>query len=237
MQFIRFFGCNLSCSWCDQPAALSDRSVGRFYEMDNESIAELITRHPLEVPACFTGGEPFQQAQHLWEIQKLIRQMDYGKESKTRSGNRRLLTIETNGTFFQEEFQHEFYLSMSPKFDDHADAFLNMAEETVSRPLTAHGQDSIQKWLNSRASMHWKFVVTGEKQFVAILDWVQKMVPNLLRRSSIALYFQPEWYNGREEFKKIVQKWVECERWRSILDMGFEEVRFIPQTHKTMGVR
>jgi organic radical activating enzyme len=239
MQFVRAYGCNLDCSWCDQPSALTTRpQTSRFYEMDDESIAELIARHPLDVPACFTGGEPFLQSQHLWEIQKLVRQMDKGKESRSNNGKRRLLTVETNGTFFLDDFQKEFYLSMSPKFDQMADRLLDLAEETVITPLIAHGEIAIGQWIRSQVPMHFKFVVTGEKQFASILDWVQRLVPNLLRRGMIPIYFQPEHYGYRDKFgKEIIQKWVECERWRQILDMGFEEVRFIPQIHKILHVR
>jgi organic radical activating enzyme len=240
MQFIRFYGCNLDCSWCDQPAALTTHpQSSRFYEMDNESIAELITRHPLDVPVCFTGGEPFMQAQHMWQITLLVREQDREKTSYgERNGfKKRLLTAETNGTQFYEEFEKDFYLSMSPKFDDTAGALLNLAEETVSRPLEAHGELQVRKWIDTAIPMHLKFVVTSDRQFEGILEWVQRVVPDPRRRSTIPLYFQPEWFNGKPEFKKIIQKWVECERWRSILDMGFADVRFLTQMHKNFGVR
>jgi hypothetical protein len=233
MQFVRFWGCNLDCSWCDQPSALNTRpQASRFYEQDNESIAELVTRHPLAVPACFTGGEPFRQAQHLWEIGEHIREMDQAE-----NGNARLLTVETNGTFYEERFENRFYLSMSPKFEEHPDALLDLAEEKVAAPLHAHGEDSILNWLDGRIPMHLKFVVTGEKQFEGILAWLERVLPNRLRRGVIPLYFQPEWFSGKEVFRQIVRKWVECERWKQILNMGFEEVKFLPQCHKQIGVR
>jgi hypothetical protein len=257
MQFVRFYGCNLDCSWCDQPSALATRpGKSRFYEQPDEEIAELICRHPIQVPVCFTGGEPTQQAQHLVEIIRLVREMDDIRESnspdcichgdgllgmpcpKHPRGIWRLLTIETNGTNFIPDLaglQYRVYLSMSPKFED-TGRTINFTSATVAPKITAYKEREVKEWIASSVPMHLKFVIEDEGKFGAILRWVERIVPED-RRRTMSLYFQPEWYNGREGFSGLLKKWVECEKWREILSLGFEDVRFQCQMHKTLKIR
>lgn len=74
MTFIRLFGCNLSCSWCDTP---QDKST----EMTVHEIAELVTGKWV----CITGGEPTIQS-NLSALTEYLYTRGYN------------VALETNGT-------------------------------------------------------------------------------------------------------------------------------------------
>ena len=71
--FVRFYGCPLHCVWCDQPEALTHTGVGRFEEMEPESVRGAVVGHPSTRRVCLTGGEPViaPKASLLWLLREL----------------------------------------------------------------------------------------------------------------------------------------------------------------------
>ena len=88
--FVRFFGCNLNCSYCDTKQTLSGDS---FYIETPETVAEKINKSDV-LDVCITGGEPFCQAEELLKLLKLLR----GKR----------ISVETNGSFGLEPLYRAF---------------------------------------------------------------------------------------------------------------------------------
>ena len=97
--FIRFFGCNLACSWCDTKYSWHPDHAD-FTERELPDIIQEIkdykTRH-----IVFTGGEPSLFQDHIRAIKDALAE-DYTFE------------IETNGSFLlQEDMWHT--INISPK--------------------------------------------------------------------------------------------------------------------------
>ena len=97
--FIRFAGCNLSCSFCD-----ADRAI-----KEHRSTTEIVNKvlclgKPDEVIVTLTGGEPMTQS-----IVPLCRKLfEYGYR----------IAIETNGTVsIPEVYPFLWNLTVSPKLE------------------------------------------------------------------------------------------------------------------------
>ena len=82
--FVRFFNCNLSCTYCDT-------KLDRFTEYEPKELFEEIKLYRDKYHSIsFTGGEPLLYADFLEEILKLT------------SGDGHKHYLETNGTLFSE---------------------------------------------------------------------------------------------------------------------------------------
>jgi len=82
--FVRFFGCNLSCKFCDT-------KLNRFIEYDPEELLEELRLYQDDYHSIsFTGGEPLLQIDFLRELLKLTQGHGYKNY------------LETNGTLIGE---------------------------------------------------------------------------------------------------------------------------------------
>lgn len=88
--FVRFFECNLHCSWCDTPHSIGDTT--RHYQ--EIALEDLLSKVKAEATDChsisLTGGEPMLQKDFLRAFLPRLRQEGF----KT--------YLDTNGIYFKE---------------------------------------------------------------------------------------------------------------------------------------
>lgn len=86
--FIRFFGCNLDCSWCD---TLYAKKHGTYYELEIQEIIDLWKRNYSEIPyITLTGGEPLLQKGVFPLIESFLKE-------------KAIICLETNGSLSVKE--------------------------------------------------------------------------------------------------------------------------------------
>src|SRR5712691_2120398 len=135
--FVRFFACNLRCSWCDTKYSWSVREGGTWESIAPQEVAarvhKLGARH-----IVLTGGEPTLQK----ELAQLVRILkDKGHH----------LTVETNTTVFPERVVPLIDLwSLSPKLSSAGENYLRYP--VIDRFLETLRSEQQQ----------WKFVVRDD---------------------------------------------------------------------------
>ncbi len=161
--FVRFFACNLRCSWCDTKYSWSVREGGTWESLTPQVVAEQVhvqgARH-----VVLTGGEPTLQKE-LPQLAELLKAMGHH------------LTIETNTTIFPEASISLIDLwSLSPKLQSAGESYLRY-------PI-------IERFLGTLPPerQQWKFVVrddADEQQLRVLLarypDFVERKVPIILQ--------------------------------------------------------
>jgi 7-carboxy-7-deazaguanine synthase len=102
--FVRFYGCNLNCSFCDSNYATQGND---FKEM---TVDDVLGQVPKGLPVTITGGEPL-----LYDLVPLITSL------LRREGRQRQIEIETNGTTFRKLHYVDF--TVSPKMEYMSDRY------------------------------------------------------------------------------------------------------------------
>jgi 7-carboxy-7-deazaguanine synthase len=163
--FVRFFACNLRCSWCDTKYSWSVREGGTWESIPVQEVTERVqalgARH-----VVLTGGEPTLQK----ELAKLARQL------KEREHH---LTIETNTTVFPDAAIPLIDLwSLSPKLSSAGENYLRYP--IIERFLEELRPDQQQ----------WKFVIRDEIDEHLLRELLNRYPLFMERRLPIIL--QPE---------------------------------------------
>lgn len=98
--FIRLYGCNLNCSWCDTPYA---RRGENYTVKSSSEIIHFWKENFPELPhITITGGEPLIQEESLELMDKLVKKGA-------------IVTLETNGSVSIKEVPSSVYIVMDLK--------------------------------------------------------------------------------------------------------------------------
>jgi len=210
--FIRFWGCNLRCSWCDTPYSYEPKGyldeeavkMWRFSAYQEYSVKELfeeISKISTLKAVCITGGEPLVQPRD--ELRELLRLLgDYGYYRH----------LFTNGTIYDEDiFEECNFISMDMK----PPSSKMKSEIGCLRNLNLRYDNGFQ--------CEVKVVIKDLDDFVFALKHV---IP--IARMPVIL--QPE---GKEDSilsGKLIQQ---IKNW--VLSQELNNVRVLPQLHKLYG--
>jgi len=142
--FVRFGGCNLSCSWCDTPFTWDSSRYDLRKEFKPKTVDEILATVGEVDEVVLTGGEPLlHQNNPAWA--ELLRSL---------SSRSIFISIETNGTISPNPVTRTFvgHYSISPK----------LANAGLHKPGQSTG---LAEWPNElkHRSACLKFVVTGAK--------------------------------------------------------------------------
>jgi 7-carboxy-7-deazaguanine synthase len=163
--FVRFFACNLRCSWCDTKHSWSLREGGTYAEMTPlqvlDAVQALGARH-----VVLTGGEPTLQR----DLPDLAQRLDAAGLH---------VTVETAATIFPPEaVAHVRLWSLSPKLPSAGAGYLR-------HPI-------IQRFLQEvpLERMQWKFVVRDDADEAALRALVAQYPA--FRQAQLPIILQPE---------------------------------------------
>lgn len=127
--FVRLFGCNVKCAFCDQPQLSKDRK-----RISVASLLELIKEFGLH-RVCITGGEPLMQPEVYCLIYDLVH-------------SNYLVSIETNGCIAIDEdlYQRSFKYIMDVKCPSSA-----VSSQNVLKNLSClQAQDEVKFVISNR---------------------------------------------------------------------------------------
>jgi len=148
--FIRLYGCNLACKWCDTPQAIATAKDDTVKGMTAKEIVDMIDTWKPSV-VVLTGGEPL--IHKLKELLIVLRNAWYS------------IDIETNGTLKCKDFWMIRHFAVSPKLP--------------SSSMWEHRKTDVLRWYTELGSrkVSFKFVVAHGMdyntmvQLVEDLDW------------------------------------------------------------------
>ena len=215
--FMRLYGCNLSCVWCDTAHSWDEGKYfeGIYKELNTADIV-LLVREMAEAAGInhmvITGGEPLlHNHEALTNIIGTLNMMDAIKH----------VTFETNGTIIPhtELAKVTGLFSVSPK--------LSSSQNVPYNPKL------FSRWLDKAYDkVQFKFVVANQEDANEVAElFVLSGDPRL---KQVPIIFQPEESAGNyNELPQLINQ--------AFRDLKLEKtefnIRFIPQVHKLYGIR
>jgi 7-carboxy-7-deazaguanine synthase len=225
--FVRTFGCNLRCWWCDTAysinhaeakKALTPEEYDNLYEdWDPKGLAERLLMH--EYPdVVFTGGEPTIHTMKICEVAEYLRRAHVHT------------TVETNGTHLpsEEQYRKIDLWSLSPK--------LPGSQSTMYQERHARVNVDLWAWLASKyRGLQLKFVITEVEQDLASVQALLSGLQQLLNGTPVFLTPNGDFFEYDREVSQVAPGWATQDKitglvsndswWRAF------DIRILPQIH------
>ncbi|MHA2297506.1 MAG: 7-carboxy-7-deazaguanine synthase QueE [Candidatus Hodarchaeales archaeon] len=159
--FIRFFGCNLRCIYCDTLYSYEDSQECKNLS-PNEIVDEILTHGCRYV--VVTGGEPLLQV----DLDKLMLELKNNLDTK--------ITIETNCTIFKENLLElvDFW-SISPK---------------LKGSNQYYNEEVLNSYLDNARDFQLKFVILDRGDLDQVKEMLEKQQHKLTPKL-VPIIFQP----------------------------------------------
>ncbi|MDD3374450.1 MAG: 7-carboxy-7-deazaguanine synthase QueE [Candidatus Omnitrophica bacterium] len=206
--FIRFYGCNIKCCWCDTQTSLEQEGKSAFKEYLSQDLIRAVLKEAQGVHSVsLTGGEPLLQKDFLKEFLPLLRQNGFSTY------------LETNGILFS---------SLEEVID-----YIDIVSMDFKLPSST-GQKAFWKEHESFLNIATKKDVFVK--CVISLDTTEDDVCFAAKLASkvnrdIVFILQP---NTFEMEAGVVDQ---CQKFQRLCLKYLRDVRVIPQVHKIIGVR
>lgn len=207
--FVRFWGCNLSCGFCDSPSAFL---VKRQYSV-SELIGEILRLNMKEAKCdsiAITGGEPLLQIEFLKELLPKLKDMGFE------------IYLETNGTLFMNlEYIKDFVDIIAIDF-----------KAPSSTKDTSRWQDHrlFLKSAYDKKYVFVKVVVTADTTKEDIRT-VRELICEIDRNIPVVLQPVTPIEDIRRPDIQLLSDF------QNILSQRISTVKIIPQIHKALGIR
>lgn len=206
--FLRFAGCNLSCSYCDEPASL-DAASARSMTPAEVSAAVLKLARGRAKDVSLTGGEPLLR----WEFIKAL------APALKKAGLR--LHLETNGVLYRE-------LSKVAALSDVIAMDIKLPSSTGQKPLWA----AHEKFL--AVSPGKTFIKTVVTSTTKLSDFRKAVKLAASARAGLPFFIQPATAR-RGGVKPPSAKFLEEACCLAAAQLSC--VRILPQQHPVWGVK
>ncbi len=180
--FIRLFGCNLACEWCDTKYTWHKDYLEKAIKWDETKLAEhIIKKYHSAKRIIITGGEPLLQEEALDCLLNVLSNKDYSFE------------LETNGTK---------YPSLTAGWYDQINVSPKLENSRVSIPARYDGE--ILRRLSVLPKSIFKFVVTSAED----IREIQNNYELFIHRSKI--YLMAEGVTAETQLVRMPWLIIQC---------------------------
>ncbi|HEU5380361.1 MAG TPA: 7-carboxy-7-deazaguanine synthase QueE, partial [Ktedonobacteraceae bacterium] len=180
--FVRFFACNLRCSWCDTKYSWSVHEGGTWETVPPEEVVRRVVSLGAQ-HVVLTGGDPTLQ-KNLFLLAALLKEERYH------------LTVETNATIFPAKAVPFIDLwSLSPKLSSAGENYLRF-------PI-------IQSFLEELRpdQQQWKFVVRDDADAQLLEELISRFP--LFHERQLPIILQPEGDRATPDYPAALERLAE----------------------------